>query len=466
MTKFHVWSRRQKRQRGGEGDERQQRSMTVADALQMKQDGRVEESIATLLFLMSSSPSEAALARYELALFQLQLGRHEAADMNLAALNFKYRLCNAIFRPPPPTSSSGSRRTSPHVQTLDHALPRELLHALQRAFAGESQFFTQHGYPTPGFFSYNVDVTRQDPTTPTLMHQVVAHLRPFVEAAFPHKLVDHEIRSVEFWAHARDGRSACAHQLHWDLDEGALRGAQAQAVHPAVSSVLFLSEHASAPSSASTGAPTLITDQTLDTASVASEAWLCWPAENRFLMFDGALLHGVVPFFAPGGRAAQPRITLMLGWWTRTFPPSGSNSSGESLGPNMPLPRVPTTVRWMKDFRPHVAHASGTAARRPPSAAAAAAAAAALTHVPGPIWVPVAGTKEDIDEEVADTGGNGAVAFISREELAALRAGNASAAAAPASEARKKAKSDAPSDYVFVGKWFLKRLAEVRDDIV
>ena len=71
-----------------------------------------------------------------------------------------------------------------------------------------------------------------------------------------------------------------------------------------------------------------------------------------------------------------------------------------------------------------------------------------------------------IDEEVADTGGNGAVAFISREELAVLRAGNASAAAAPASGARKKAKSDSPSDYVFVGKWFLKRLAEVRDDIV
>ena len=462
VTKFRVWPKRQKRQRVG--DERSD-TMTVANALRMKENGRVEEALATLLHVMSSRNGEAGLARYELALYQLQLGRHEAADANLAALQFNYRLNNAIFSPSP-SHSKGPPCAS--VKALDNALPEEMLRALQHAFAADSLFFTEHNYPTPGFFSYTLPPRSSSganqKSQETLMHQVIAHLRPLIEAAFPQKLADHELRSVEFWAHARDGRSAFAHQLHWDLDESALRDKKmAHSAHPAVSSVLYLSDHASAPFGARSGAPTLVTDQTLDAESVASEAWLCWPAENRLLMFDGALLHGVAPYFAPGDGAgkctttAPPRISLMLGWWARTFPAASSTSGasfGGRLGPNMPLPRAADAVRcrWMKDFCPvpPPPQSSKGSSRLQPTAAL-------LTHVPGPIWVPVAGAKGDEEEGGGDS--DGAVAFISKEELAALRAG-----AAPAP--REKAKADLGEEDIFVGKWFLRRLSEVRDDVV
>jgi hypothetical protein len=58
-------------------------------------------------------------------------------------------------------------------------------------------------------------------------------------------------------------------------------------------------------------------------AAADAAGWLCFPAANRFLAFDGALLHGVVPpkvTRTPAAAAAAepvppPRVTLMLGWW-------------------------------------------------------------------------------------------------------------------------------------------------------
>ena len=65
-----------------------------------------------------------------------------------------------------------------------------------------------------------------------------------------------------------------------------------------------------------------------------AQGWLCFPASNRLLCFDGALLHGVVPPKATTATdscsAAEaagtgdscslpvlppPRVTVMLGWW-------------------------------------------------------------------------------------------------------------------------------------------------------
>lgn len=52
-------------------------------------------------------------------------------------------------------------------------------------------------------------------------------------------------------------------------------------------------------------------------------AWLCPPKTNRLLLFDGSLLHGVVPHIRNKQQAASsvntsadsPRVTLMIGWW-------------------------------------------------------------------------------------------------------------------------------------------------------
>jgi len=59
------------------------------------------------------------------------------------------------------------------------------------------------------------------------------------------------VTSFEWWAHARAGAGA-GHQLHWDLDEGALeawrgkdKACRGPPPHPEVSAVIYLSEGAS-----------------------------------------------------------------------------------------------------------------------------------------------------------------------------------------------------------------------------
>lgn len=150
-----------------------------------------------------------------------------------------------------------------------------------------------------------------------------------------------------------------AHQLHFDLDEEALleKSFNPKDLHPLVSAVLYLSDQ-------NVAGPTLVTNQTLEKDSFATEAWLCHPCKNKLLLFDGKLLHGVVPYLPSADNSAipeeweviaktntksSPRITLMMGWWGKSFNDEGqrtetnnmeSNNKGTKtvLGPNMPMP--------------------------------------------------------------------------------------------------------------------------------
>ena len=155
-----------------------------------------------------------------------------------------------------------------------------------------------------------------------------------------------------------EGRSGGSHQLHFDTDEVALAAAttttgtksklgsgvgassrttQTQSkskakakaktpprdIHPIVSLVLYLS-------GSQQSAPTLVTNQTLEEGSVASEAFLVRPLDNRLLAFDGRLLHGVTPYLPlplSSSASSTPRITLMLGIWG-----SGVHVSSASTG--------------------------------------------------------------------------------------------------------------------------------------
>eukprot|EP01047_Picozoa_sp_COSAG01_P048091 COSAG01_NODE_4653_length_4846_cov_2.561197_8_plen_211_part_01 len=47
---------------------------------------------------------------------------------------------------------------------------------------------------------------------------------------------------------------------------------------------------------------------------LAERGWLCAPKRGRLLMFDGGLLHTVLPAYAARERD-QPRLTLMCGLW-------------------------------------------------------------------------------------------------------------------------------------------------------
>jgi hypothetical protein len=154
-----------------------------------------------------------------------------------------------------------------------------------------------------------------------------------------------------------------AHQLHFDLDEEALRekSSSPKDLHPLVSAVLYLSDQ-------NVAGPTLVTNQTLDEDSCATEAWLCHPCKNKLLLFDGKLLHGVVPYLpsavdsvileggkikAKSNTKSAPRITLMMGWWGKSFNDEGQRTKKSKgteviLGPNMPMPALPASNKGIE----------------------------------------------------------------------------------------------------------------------
>ena len=103
------------------------------------------------------------------------------------------------------------------------------------------------------------------------------------------------------WAHRRP--HASGHQLHFDSDNEGRGGVR----NPLVSTVLYLSDEGC-------GGPTLVTDQHIDGDALAQTGWMAFPKENRLVIFDGAVLHGVIP-----GRgfveSSKTRTTLMIALW-------------------------------------------------------------------------------------------------------------------------------------------------------
>ena len=52
---------------------------------------------------------------------------------------------------------------------------------------------------------------------------------------------------------------------------------------------------------AGAGGPTLVTEQRVSDGALATHGWTVFPRANRLVMFDGRLLHGVIP-----GRGVAP----------------------------------------------------------------------------------------------------------------------------------------------------------------
>ena len=130
-------------------------------------------------------------------------------------------------------------------------------------------------------------------------------------------------------------------------------------VHPAVSSVLYLTD---APD------PTIVIDESLDTPLAGTRALLAHPKAGSFLAFDGELLHGVLPGpFAhraasngasskkarkggvgagegAGGEGAV-RLTLLVAWYTE-HTLSGSGARPQRLGAQSAIPRCTRAQTW------------------------------------------------------------------------------------------------------------------------
>lgn len=418
----------------------------------------------------------AAAAAYTDAIALLRAGNSESADATLHSLGHRFRLADPFWRPlsadrsdsddttaaTTPTqgaasaatgsssaqavgrrgrkgkraaSASGSDAIAPPLYALsvvDNALPSSLVAAAAAALAPDAAFWSEHGYPTPNFFSYRFPfaVAPKSGIIGALAAVIREHATPLLQGR--------PVTHVEWWAHSRD-RSSGAHQLHFDLDEKALLE-HGQVRSPAVSCVVYLTGDGGA-------APTVVTDEGIDDSTteesaVASAAVRVAPIANRLLMFDGSKLHGVPPV-APqdedAGAPAEPRITLMFGLWSEepvgspapVWRGKGRSAGFRNLGPNMPHPRA-KLAQW-----PSQLLTGRGAVKSLPSDPAPKVSTAGLDVIT-PVWVPI--------EKRRATGGHSKKRRKVDRKTTGTDAGEAGDPGA------------------YVGKWFVTAPSEIRDE--
>ena len=194
-----------------------------------------------------------------------------------------------------------------------------------------------------------------------------------------------DLTSCEWWVHQRAAGRCWGHELHFDVEERTME-LTGRVVHPAISSVVYLSEH---------GDPTIVLDETIDKPLGAQRVFAAHPRERSFLAFDGRLLHGVLPgpFALNTTRGAprgppHPRLTLLIAWYCEptavaisgNISLGASASAGAKLGAQSRVPRASRHQTWPSDLemRPEELALDDEACK----AAAAAASAAAASAVP------------------------------------------------------------------------------------
>lgn len=198
-------------------------------------------------------------------------------------------------------------------------LPTNLYQSLCSLFAPDAPYWYESDYQNRGYYSYFTPIDKEKEPNNVIEDVIKNHLLPIAEQQCSESIV-----GVEWWVHTRPTESCLGHPLHFDTDE-ALLGREKKVSHPVVSSVLYLTgaERDKETNSASAG-PTIVFDQTPDSTTVASKAWISKPKDNSFLVFPGNLLHGVLPCSGGCSDAKQTnkenenhRLTLMVGFWTR-----------------------------------------------------------------------------------------------------------------------------------------------------
>jgi hypothetical protein len=181
---------------------------------------------------------------------------------------------------PPARARFGSTEASSalaRVGAFDGVLPTRVLRELRtavvtsRARSHGTHWYALAASARPGF------------------EQVIQDLRRHLPDA-------HEIVGAEWWFRA--SAADADFPFHFDRDE-AIR---TSVVSPHVASILYLG-HA--------GGPTLVLDARPTRATAPTSGLAVHPRPGRFVMFPGALLHGVLP----GRPDRWPRVTMLINWW-------------------------------------------------------------------------------------------------------------------------------------------------------
>jgi len=161
-------------------------------------------------------------------------------------------------------------------------LPKDLYQSLCSLFAPDAPYWDESDYQNRGYYSYFSLIEKEKEPNNVIDNVIKNHLLPIAEQQSSESIV-----GVEWWVHTRPTQSSLGHPLHFDTDE-ALLGREKKVSHPVVSSVLYLTgaERDKETNSASAG-PTIVFDQTPDSTTVASKAWISKPKDNSFMIFPG-----------------------------------------------------------------------------------------------------------------------------------------------------------------------------------
>ena len=247
-------------------------------------------------------------------------------------------------------------------------LPSDLYKNLCNLFCPEATYWTESDYNNRGYYSYYIDLegkannsTQNVRDCPSNMIEdvIVNHLLPLAERTLQESNVkssSQKIVGAEWWTHTRPISANLGHPLHFDTDEVLLRKEKTVS-HPIVSSVLYLT------GSGGGGGSTVVFDQTPESTEVAKQAWISQPVDNAFMVFPGNLLHGVLPCTGADAAQSSCRLTLMIGFWTRSF--DGERSLYSPCGPMPPSTPQHTWVsqsqRGYNDSKPKNKHFQASA---------------------------------------------------------------------------------------------------------
>jgi hypothetical protein len=278
------------------------RPSTTKEPLTKKRKKTAQQHIAEL------SPQDYRKAAERLSLLYCQSGRTAKAKKGLEIMGFVCRLSHHVldYR----LASSSYRRTTktpkkniapPPCAIYDDFLQTRELQHLESIFADpKANYWSNHNYqvePPSPYFSYIIPLNKA--TSYGFIGKLIQKVwtSPDLNKQFSSLKT---ATMVELWAHNRP--HASGHQMHFDSDD---EGRGGVIRNPIVSTIIYITADA--------GGPSLITNQRLSSTDLATKGWLAHAKAQRFVAFDGSVLHGVVPGkgVSKGGR----RVTLMFAFW-------------------------------------------------------------------------------------------------------------------------------------------------------
>jgi hypothetical protein len=273
----------------------------------------------------------------KLALILLQSSRTAEADKILSSLGYTFRLADSVLD----YRYLSSRKEGIHdthydkipCQIYDNFVQEPELNMLNSVFLNPtSSYWIDHKYavePSSPYFSYLIPLKK--PSEANVDSGIISflhRLQQFLETLYPVKSATY----CEMWAHNRP--HATGHQFHFDSDnEGNTKAIR----NPICSCVVYLSDDV--------GGPSVITNQRLASHNLASVGWMSFPASGRLLVFDGKVLHGVVPGkgFCPvadeiSTSCYRRRVSVMFAFWSKIRVRENSSGAGAAMFfPKTPL---------------------------------------------------------------------------------------------------------------------------------